>query len=132
MESKKLPAYCNCNFDNSLGLKYGKLYNWYAVENGKVCPEGWHVPTVEEWRSLKNYLGNNAGDKLKEAGTSHWLSPNTSADNSSGFTALPACIRHNSGLFENVGIGFLTNFWRAKDKSKNFVSGESRRNYLTH
>jgi uncharacterized protein (TIGR02145 family) len=82
---------------------YGVLYNWTAALNGDspvdsasigvqgICPSGWHLPSYAEWKQLVNYLGGDsiAGGKLKEAGTLHWLSPNTGATNESGFTALP-------------------------------------------
>jgi uncharacterized protein (TIGR02145 family) len=70
---------------------YGAYYNWTAVRTGKLCPADWHVPSTAEYLVLDQYLGaaEVAGGKLKEAGTTHWISPNTSADNSSGFTALP-------------------------------------------
>jgi uncharacterized protein (TIGR02145 family) len=56
------------------GNTYGALYNWFAVETGKLCPTGWHVPTDAEWTVLSDYLGgaNIAGGKLKETGTAHW------------------------------------------------------------
>ena len=67
------------------------FYNWYAVNTGKLCPNGWHVPTDYEWTILENYLGGNiiAGGKMKESGTRNWVSPNTAASNESGFSALP-------------------------------------------
>jgi uncharacterized protein (TIGR02145 family) len=70
---------------------YGALYNWFTVSTGKLCPAGWHVPSDAEWTTLYGYLGGAgvAGGKLKETGTTHWISPNTGATNSSGFTALP-------------------------------------------
>ena len=73
-----------------------QLYNWYAVNTGKLCPEGWHVPTDDEWTILTDYLGGKsvAGGKLKETGTSHWLSPNTGATNETGFTGLPTGYRN--------------------------------------
>ena len=95
------PAYSWYNNDS---ITYGALYNWHAVNTGKICPDGWHVPSESEWTILINYLGNEnvAGDKLKETGTSHWLSPNTKATNESGFTALPGGYRNNSGTFNNI------------------------------
>jgi len=71
---------------------YGRLYTWYAIaDSRKVCPVGWHVPAYYEWNVLGSYLGGDeiAGGKMKETGTTHWLNPNTSATNSSGFKALP-------------------------------------------
>ncbi len=81
---------------------YGALYNWYAVETGKLCPTGWHVSSDKEWTVLMDYLGGYAmtGAKLKEAGTTHWSSPNAGATNESGFTALPGGSRDpDSGMF---------------------------------
>jgi uncharacterized protein (TIGR02145 family) len=66
---------------------YGPLYNWHAVETGKLCPTGWHVPTDAEWTVLTNYLGGDGG-KLKEVGTVHWNN-STGATDEFGFTALP-------------------------------------------
>lgn len=85
---------------------YGVLYNWEAVNTGKLCPSGWHIPSDSEWATLSTYLGglSVAGGKLKEAGTSHWSSPNTGATNISGFTALPAGIRNPyNGQYEEIG-----------------------------
>jgi uncharacterized protein (TIGR02145 family) len=94
-------AYCWYNNDISNKATYGALYNWYAVNSGKLCPTGWHVPTDGEWSTLITNLGDSttAGGKLKEAGTTHWVTPNTGADNSSGFTALPGGSHYTNGLF---------------------------------
>jgi uncharacterized protein (TIGR02145 family) len=91
----------NSNAGNESNVAiYGRLYTWYAVTDIRgVCPTGWHVPSNYEWHLLYYYLGgsdtssNNVADKLKESGTSHWLGPNDSATNESGFTALPGGIR---------------------------------------
>ena len=75
-------------FDNL----YGKLYNWYAVNDPRgLAPQGWHIPSDTEWTILETCLGGDkiAGGKLKETGTAHWLSPNGNATNETGFTALP-------------------------------------------
>ncbi|GIV37473.1 MAG: hypothetical protein KatS3mg032_1852 [Cyclobacteriaceae bacterium] len=65
---------------------YGRLYNWYAVNTGKLCPLGWHVPDINEWSALADAFGGagEAGGALKEVGTTHWASPNTGATNESG------------------------------------------------
>jgi uncharacterized protein (TIGR02145 family) len=101
------PGYCWYN-NNAVTYKatYGALYNWYTVNTGKLCPTGWHVPTDTEWTTLTTYLGgvSVAGGKMKETGTSHWLSPNTGATNESGYTALAGGYRYfNNGLFHEVG-----------------------------
>jgi uncharacterized protein (TIGR02145 family) len=89
-------AYCDYGNDPANSITYGKLYNFYAVDDIRyLCPAGWHVPTHDEWTTLINYLGGetNAGGRMKEAGTIHWMSPNTAATNESGFNALPAGLR---------------------------------------
>ncbi len=100
---------------------YGVLYNWPAAMAGAssssanpsgvqgACPDGWHLPSSVEWNTLTNYLGGYtvAGGKLKETGTSHWISPNTGATNESVFTALPGGYRI-SGF---TGIGNYGHWW---------------------
>lgn len=117
------PAYCW--YDNNISNKetYGALYNWYTVNTNKLCPEGWHIPTNEEWLILINYLGGSdlAGGKLKETGTTHWKSPNTGATNSSGFTALPGGYRDD--FFKSLGEG--ARFWSATESSANTATIKS-------
>ena len=70
-ENLTTPGYCWYNNDSvSYRNTYGALYNWYAVNTGKLAPTGWHVPSDAEWEVLGNYLGGDsvAGGKLKEAG----------------------------------------------------------------
>jgi len=86
-----IPGYCWYKNDIANKNIYGGLYNWYAVNTGKLCPTSWHVPATSEWNTLVAFLGGEgvSGGKLKESGTIHWKSPNTGATNSSGFSALP-------------------------------------------
>jgi len=99
------PAYCWYDTNQVLYQAYGLLYNWYAVETNKICPEGWHVPSNSEWSELINYLSpqTTAGGKLKETGTTHWNTPNTGATNETGFSALPGGYRYGTGAFINIG-----------------------------
>ena len=85
-------AWCWYDNDNQWENPYGKLYNWFAVDDPRnLCPTGWHVPTDSEWTILTDFLGGEdvAGGKMKEPGTLHWLEPNYGATNTSGFTGLP-------------------------------------------
>jgi len=120
---------------------YGALYNWPAAMAGEasstsvpsgiqgVCPAGWHLPSDEEWKILEGevdslygypdphwdlmgWRGTDAGGNLKETGTTHWISPNTGATNSSGFTAR-AGGRFNEGWF--VYLGEYPYYWSSTD-----------------
>jgi uncharacterized protein (TIGR02145 family) len=73
--SLRTSGYCWPNNDVSKKEDYGALYNWYVVETGKLAPEGWHVPSYEEWEILAGYFGGKsvAGDELKEIGFSDSL-----------------------------------------------------------
>jgi len=79
---------------------WGFVNNWYTVKHRQVIPAGWHVPSDAEWKTLEDYLGGYsvAGGILKEAGTAHWLTPNTGATNQYGFTALPGGSRSDDGF----------------------------------
>jgi uncharacterized protein (TIGR02145 family) len=108
-----------CYGDNEANCNtYGGLYQWdelmqyVSTEGAKgLCPDGWHIPTDAEWSTLTTYLGGEsvAGGKMKEAGTSHWASPNAGATNSSGFTALPGGSRYYGGNF--VNLTYNAYFW---------------------
>ena len=99
------PAYCWYDNDTINKNIYGALYNWYAVNTGKLCPKGWHVPSNADWKNLNN---NHEGGEFKEEGTSHWKNPNEGATNKTGFTALPGGWR-DSGSFRDIGN--IGNFW---------------------
>jgi uncharacterized protein (TIGR02145 family) len=104
-------AYCWYNNDSTYKNKFGALYNWYSVNNARgLCPTGWHVPADFEFAQLSFLIGGPtvAGGKLKEAGLTHWIAPNTAATDSTGFTALASGYREN-GIFADLGKA--TNFW---------------------
>jgi len=118
-----------CSYDNDyLNISiYGQLYNWYTINDSRnIAPEGWHVPSNEEWMQLEMYLGmsqaesekdgwrgTNEGSKLKEIGTTHWNSPNTDVTNESGFTALPGGYRLITGSYSNIGS--RASFWSSTE-----------------
>jgi uncharacterized protein (TIGR02145 family) len=115
-----------CFYNNKPDTCFGAIYtyaaaiadNWARDNADKqgVCPDDWHLPSDAEWTTLINYLGGEgvAGGKMKEPGTTHWASPNTGADNSSGFTALPGGGRYyDNGDFIYLGEGI--SWWSASE-----------------
>jgi uncharacterized protein (TIGR02145 family) len=110
-ESKK-PAWCYYDNDPAKGVKYGRMYNWYAVNDSRgLAPVGYHVPTDAEWSILTEYLGGDvpAGTKMKSK--SGWNSVNTgnglksgNGTNTSGFSGLPGGQRYFYGQFNCIGI----------------------------
>jgi len=106
---------------------YGRLYTWYdAMKNSTTegaqgaCPSGWHIPTDTEWTTLITFLGGEsaAGGHLKEAGTTHWNSPNTGADNSSGFTSLPGGV-----YFDNAFryLRYNVEYWSSTNSNGDYA-----------
>jgi uncharacterized protein (TIGR02145 family) len=115
-------AWCYLNNDPANGAKYGKLYNWYAVNDKRgLAPNGWHVPSHGEWVSLTNALGgvNVAGDKMKDTGTLYWPSPNNNATNSSGFSAVPGGSRDYLGTMDNRSM--IAYWWTSSPISSNSI-----------
>jgi uncharacterized protein (TIGR02145 family) len=112
------PAWCYYKNKLENGAKYGKLYNWYAVNDPRgLAPEGWHIPTDNEWKLLSNYLGGEdfAGKKMKS--TSGWYdfdgNENGAGTNESGFNGLPGGFRLNDGAFDFRGsVGY---WWSASE-----------------
>jgi uncharacterized protein (TIGR02145 family) len=109
---------------------YGKLYNWYAVNDSRnVCPSGWHVPTDIDWSTFINYLdlnadgGNNwntAGGKMKSTDIQYWLNGvNIDATNESGFTAFPGGRRLDVGGFSVLGN--TGDFWSSTASGSSFA-----------
>jgi len=130
-------AYAWYNNDQDLGKKYGALYNWYAVNNPRnICPEGWRVPTDEDWKELEAFLGmvsrdldhtgmrqeGNIGGKLKHthtAGEEHpfWMAPNEAASDEVGFSALAAGEKNPNGSYSNLGLNGT--FWTMTEDENN-------------
>ena len=134
-----LGAWCYYNNDATLGRKYGKLYNWYAVaDNRNIAPVGWHVATDEEWTTLENYLitngynynGSTSGDNYAKslAATIDWatdsgtgtIGNDLTINNRSGLSALPGGLRFdNNGTFYHVGLN--GDWWSSTESSTNYA-----------
>jgi uncharacterized protein (TIGR02145 family) len=99
------PAWCYYDNDSSNGIKYGILYNWFAVNDPRgIAPEGFHIPTNAEWDTLVAFLGGEdiAGKKVKS--TSGWNKLGNGT-NSTGFSGLPGGNRYYDGNYTNIGEG---------------------------
>jgi uncharacterized protein (TIGR02145 family) len=126
-----------CYFDNNISNaeQLGALYNAYVVHTENLCPDGWHVPSNEEWDKLTEYLGGpyNAGYKMKTINGWHlfWGEEDGNGSNESGFSALPAGYRSynfsylgyagyfwSSSKFINYGSSYCLN---GDDNSLNFI-----------
>jgi uncharacterized protein (TIGR02145 family) len=109
------PAWCYYNNDPANGKKYGKLYNWYAVNDPRgLAPAGWTLSSDADWTKLTYYLGGQeaAGKKMKSA--SGWID-GYMGTNETGFTGLPGGYRVENGIFLNLGsIGT----WWSSEESK--------------
>lgn len=115
-EDLTTPGYCWYNNDDLInGATYGALYNGYAINTGKLCPTGWHIPDSDEWQQLRYIFADTTtdGGKLKESGTEHWMMPNKGGTNNIGFTALPSGFRYTDGSFN--AMQNYTGFWSATE-----------------
>lgn len=113
------PAWCYFNNDPANGEKFGRLYNWYAtVDERGLAPEGWHVPSDEEWTVLTEASGGalEAGTNLKSK--TGWMKNGNGTD-ALGFNALPAAGR--SGVNGFTGQGTVAVFWSTTSKSRSFA-----------
>jgi uncharacterized protein (TIGR02145 family) len=120
---KQQAAWCYYDNDASNGAKYGKLYNWYAVNDPRgLAPEGWHMPTDQEWTVLSTFLGGDdvAGENMKSS--SGW-SDTGNGNNSNGFSGLPGGNRDYYGNFSPVGS--IGNWWSASEYDfKEAIAGD--------
>ena len=116
-------AWCHYNNDSANGAIYGKLYNWYAARTlqydidaynaaNPSTPWGYRVPTQTDFITLQTTLGGSAvaGGKMKKEGLNYWTTPNTGADNSSGYTAIGGGWRSESGSFGNINLVSTYNY----------------------
>jgi uncharacterized protein (TIGR02145 family) len=105
------PAWCHYDNDLDNGLKYGKLYNYHAVNDPRgLAPVGYHIPNDREWSELENLLGEEAGKKLKSK--NGWKNSGNCTD-LVGFKALPGGFRSHGGSF--YGIRDTASFWSATE-----------------
>jgi uncharacterized protein (TIGR02145 family) len=117
-------AWCYYANDTANGTTYGKLYNWYAVNDARgLAPTGWHIPTDQEWTSLTTFLGGTsvAGTKMRDTGTL-WSSTSQVATNQSGFSALPGGYSYLTTIYTPagepfIGLGDVAFWWSATSSS---------------
>lgn len=137
-------AWCYYQNNSANGVVYGKLYNWYAINDSRgLAPQGWHIPSDAEWENLADTClsgAATAGGKIKSTGTvatatGLWLGNFNNSTNSSNFSGLPGGSRLPNGTFTNLGNAALwwsstqastTNaFYREADKEMDALSGGS-------
>lgn len=124
-------AYCNYDNLESNATTYGRLYNWYAVNTGKLAPAGWHVPTDDDWFTLADYVAANlgiSGSVAKAlASTTNWVAStegeaignDLTINNSTGFTALPGGYRGDGGKFD--GFGEVGSWWSSTEVDNSYA-----------
>ena len=122
-------AWCYYENNSANGVTYGKLYNWYAVNDPRgLAPEGWHVPSDNEWQMLVESTGGEKASGTKLKSTLLWKEPLVGADNSTGFTAIPAGYRSSNGTFSLLGTN--SSFWTSSEN--NSYSAWFRQMYNTY
>lgn len=100
------PGYCYYDNDKKYAPTYGALYNWFVVKSDKICPQGWRVPSADDWKELVNVLGADSGTRLKS--TSGWYDvhgntkPEYQGTNDCGFNALPCGNRNVNNDYERA------------------------------
>jgi uncharacterized protein (TIGR02145 family) len=98
------PAWCYYSNNDSYGKQFGKLYNWYAVNDRRgLAPDGWYIPTETDWNRLILSLGGEkiAGRKMKTK--TGWDFYGLPGSNSSKFTGYPCGFRNVNGSFAGRG-----------------------------
>jgi uncharacterized protein (TIGR02145 family) len=121
---KQIPAWTYYNNDPVNGEKFGKLYNWFAVNDLRgLAPEGWHIPTDEEWSVLSDFLGGNKNSANKLKQNEGWNLPGYkrgNGSNESGFGAKPGgyCYYFDSSPSTFEQIGAYGCWWSSTKKVK--------------
>jgi len=107
------------NNDPALGAIYGKLYNWYAVNDPRgLAPNGWSIPSKEDWSVLTDFLGGwtQASRKMREVGTEHWLTNEDNVTNESKFTSIPSGLYfYQEGVSLCDGLGIVAYYWSSTE-----------------
>ena len=115
---EKLPAYCYYKFDTSNSAKFGRLYNWYAVNDRRgLAPKGWRIPSDKDWNILIQFLGGHEASTNKLKSTSGW-SDTRNGNNSSGFNALPVNGYHGMAWYMEGVWHSATSFWCSNSSIK--------------
>lgn len=99
--NERIPAWCYYDNDTANRVKYGKLYNWYAVNDPRgLAPHGWHISSHADWKELVNYIGEaNVGSEIKTS--DEWEDGN--GTNLTGFNAYPSGWRWVQNEFFHAG-----------------------------
>lgn len=113
-------AMCLYEGNTEYGKVFGRLYNWYAVNDSRgLAPEGWRIPEDRDWQVLIDYLNGSdrAGGAMKSRGVQYWKKPNSNASNSSGFSAMPGGFRSLYGDFRHLGL--YSYYWSSTPTKNN-------------
>jgi uncharacterized protein (TIGR02145 family) len=127
--NNKTAAFCYYLYDSNIGKVYGKLYNWYAVNDSRgLAPKGYHIPSDAEWTILTDFLGGVSEASPKMKSKTGW-SNNRYGTNSSGFNGLPGGLCYDFGYFLGItGDGY---WWSSSEYNKNMVWNRHLGNYYT-
>jgi uncharacterized protein (TIGR02145 family) len=113
------PAWCYYNYEPSNNYKYGKLYNWHAINDPRgLAPEGWSIPSDEQWTILTDNLGGEEVAGIKMKSSNDWAEEGVGNDES-GFSALPGGFRDDLGRFKYSKIG-EGGYWWSSTESDSF------------
>lgn len=112
-----IPAWCYYDNEEANGINYGKLYNWYAVNDQRgLAPEGWYIPSNNEWNQLALHLNKTFPAQTADVSmrSSQGWQDGINSDGRSGFNGFPGGFRTDNGRF--VDFGFGAYWWISKEK----------------